>query len=75
LAGQTLWDKPKHPKLSGGKKDFLITGVLKDLPENSVTRLNAVNHNKIFIPTAAYTYFGRGDFENWGNTLFLLMWN
>jgi len=65
VVGQTL----NIQSFSGGKKDFLITGVLKDLPENSVTELNAANHNKIFIPTAAYTYFGRGDFENWGNTI------
>lgn len=65
VVGQTL----NIQSFSGGNKDFLITGVLKDLPENSVTQLNAANHNKIFIPTAAYTYFGRGDFESWGNTI------
>src|SRR6185369_16478992 len=54
VVGQTL----NIQSFSGGKKDFLITGVLKDLPENSVTELNSANHNKIFIPTAAYTYFG-----------------
>lgn len=52
---------------NGGKRDFKITGVLKDIPENSVMALNSANHNNIFLPTLSYTYFGRGDFENWQN--------
>src|SRR5918993_715978 len=52
---------------SGGRKDFAITGVLKDIPENSVTRLNDENQNTVFIPTNTYNYFGRFDFENWEN--------
>ena len=52
---------------SGGKHDFLIKGVLKDLPENSVTHLNAANDNTIFIPTNTYTFFGRSDMDSWSN--------
>jgi putative ABC transport system permease protein len=52
---------------SGGQHDFLIKGVLKDLPENSVTHLNAENDNAIFIPTNTFTFFGRSDMDSWSN--------
>ncbi len=52
---------------SGGRKDFAITGVLEDIPTNSVTRLNGENNNTVFIPTNTFAYFGRFDFENWNN--------
>ena len=63
IVGQTL----SIQSFSGGNHDFRITGVLKEIPENSVTRLNAANHNNLFIPTNTYTYFGRNDFESWTN--------
>ena len=53
---------------SGGKKDFAITGVLKNLSKNSVTNLNDNNNNTIFIPTNTSGYFNRTDMENWNNT-------
>ena len=52
---------------SGAQHEFTITGVLKEMPENSVTMLNAENHNTIFIPTNTFAYFGRFDFEAWTN--------
>lgn len=52
---------------SGGQHDFSITGVLKIIPENSVTQLNDANQNTIFIPTNTYGFFGRNDFEAWTN--------
>lgn len=52
---------------SGAKKDFSITGVLKEIPENSVTHLNEANLNTFFIPTNTYTYFGRSAFDLWTN--------
>ncbi|MDQ6761684.1 MAG: ABC transporter permease [Bacteroidota bacterium] len=52
---------------SGTQHDFIITGVLKDIPENSVTHLNDANDNTFFIPTNTYTYFGRTDFDTWSN--------
>jgi putative ABC transport system permease protein len=52
---------------SGSQHDFAITGVLKELPENSVTQLNAENNNSLFIPANTYTYFGRAGFEAWTN--------
>ncbi|MEP6726816.1 MAG: FtsX-like permease family protein, partial [Bacteroidota bacterium] len=52
---------------SGGNHDFTITGVLKNVPENSVTHLNDANRTAFFIPASAYKYFGRNDFESWTN--------
>jgi putative ABC transport system permease protein len=52
---------------SGTQRDFAITGVLKEMPENSVTVLNDANHNAFFIPTNTFAYFGRLDFETWTN--------
>ncbi len=52
---------------SGARKDFAITGVLKEIPDNSVTHLNQANLNTFFIPTNTYTYFGRADFDVWTN--------
>lgn len=51
----------------GENRDFAITGVLDDIPENSVTELNAENRNSIFIPTNTYAYFGRLNFDDWLN--------
>lgn len=51
---------------SGAKQDFAITGVLREIPENSVTQLNDANHNEFFIPTNTAAYFGR-DLVTWTN--------
>lgn len=63
VVGQTI----SIQSFSGSTHDFSITGVLKEIPKNSVTQLNDNNHNSIFIPTSAFSYFGRADFENWAN--------
>lgn len=52
---------------SGIQHDFAITGVLDDIPENSVTQLNEANHNSFFIPLNTAGYFGRNAFEAWTN--------
>ena len=52
---------------SGGTHPFLITAVLKDIPENSVTHINAAIENTFFIPTSNYTFFNRSDFASWQN--------
>ncbi len=52
---------------SGSSHDFKVTGVLADIPENAVTKINADNSNQCFIPVNTLSFFGRFDFENWGN--------
>lgn len=52
---------------SGEKHDFLITGVLKKLPQNSVTNLLGDDTNGIFIPNNTARFFGRDNFEQWNN--------
>ena len=52
---------------TGANQYFTITGVLKDLPENSVTQLNADNNNQFYVPMSSEFYFGRNDPEAWRN--------
>ena len=63
VVGETL----SIQSFSGSNHDFAITGVLKELSENSITHLNSENHNTVFIPTNTFGYFGRADFEDWTN--------
>jgi len=65
VVGQTL----SIQSFAGGKRDFAITGVLADIPENSVTQINATIKNTFFIPTNTYAYFGRSSFGDWNNTV------
>ncbi|MBE7178531.1 MAG: ABC transporter permease, partial [Mucilaginibacter polytrichastri] len=51
---------------SGGKHDFMITGVLDGSVENSVTQLDANNKNQFILSSFSNTFFGR-DLENWAN--------
>lgn len=53
---------------SGSRRDFAITGVLKNTTENSVINLNENNNNTLFIPTNTYQYFGRASMDDWNNT-------
>ncbi len=48
-----------------GKQQFMVTGVLKPLPFNSVTHLLALEA-EVFLSLGAMPYFG-GDLTNWGN--------
>jgi len=53
---------------SGGKQDFMITGVLKDLPFNTVTNFTTTS-NELFLPLESLRFFGRYDgFQSWANT-------
>ena len=63
VVGETL----SIQSFSGTEQAFTITGVLGEMPENSVTMLNDANHNNLFIPTNTFAYFGRNDFESWAN--------
>ncbi len=67
VLGQTLTIQ----SFSGGKQDFEITAVLKDLPMNTVTHWgNGINkgENQFFLPAASLRFFGRdAGFEAWQN--------
>lgn len=63
VVGESLGIK----SFSGSSHDFKITGVLADIPENSVTKINANNSNQCFIPVNTLSFFGRLDFEDWVN--------
>jgi putative ABC transport system permease protein len=55
---------------SNSQHDFLITGVLDDVPENSITDLNDDNHHQVYIPASTATYFPRASREDWANAFF-----
>jgi putative ABC transport system permease protein len=63
VVGQTLTIQ----SFSGSKHDFAITGVLKSLPENSITNLIGTDKNTLFIPVNTFTFFGRTSFDDWTN--------
>ena len=48
-----------------GKQEFVVTGVLKPLPPNSVTHL-LTEEAGVFMARGAMPYFG-GDLTNWGD--------
>ncbi|MEI9945762.1 MAG: ABC transporter permease [Chitinophagaceae bacterium] len=52
---------------SGGNHNFEITGVLNEIPENSVTHLTKDYPNSFFIPVNTLAYFNRQDIESWQN--------
>ena len=52
---------------SGSKQDFKITGVLKNLPYNTITNFYTTV-NEIFLPSSSLQFFGRDvGFNNWNN--------
>lgn len=64
VVGQTL----SIQNFAGGNHDFVVTAVLKEIPENSVTQINASIKNAIFVPANTFAYFGRSAFDSWQNT-------
>ncbi len=52
---------------SGSKHDFQVTGIIKQPPHNSVTRLNAANDNQIYIGGLSIAFFGR-TLDNWNDS-------
>lgn len=50
---------------SGSKKDFLVTGVMKDPERNSVTWVNEANNNRVFVSASNLAFFNRN--MNWSN--------
>lgn len=51
----------------GSKHEFVITGVLKNIPDNSVTHINGNNNAGIFLPQRAALFLGR-NMKGWNNT-------
>ncbi len=58
---------------NGEDHNFNVTGVFKELPENSVTHINNENSPnaflapEFFMPTSIYAFFDRADFDSWQN--------
>lgn len=62
VVGQTITIE----NFSGSKHDFMITGVLKEFPKNSITHLVDDYPNVIFVSAANLDYFGRN--MSWNNS-------
>jgi putative ABC transport system permease protein len=62
VIGQTL----NFENFSGGKHEFVVTGVLGQTPENSVTFVNGSNNSAFFFAASAAKYFNR-NLEGWNN--------
>ena len=66
VLGQTLSVR----NFTGGNHDFLITGVLGDIPENSVTNLLGTESSSLFISFTTARYFFDRDVNNWNNIIY-----
>lgn len=62
VIGQTL----NFQNFTGSKHDFTITGVLEQLPKNSVTNLNDNNNSDFFFGESSNTFWGF-TLNNWNN--------
>lgn len=71
VLGQTL----TLQSFSGSRQDFIITAVLKDPPQNTVTYWgNGINKgsNEFFLGEKSLKFFGRdGGFESWQNAFMI----
>lgn len=65
VVGQTL----NIQSFAGENKVFTVMAILENLPENSVTQLNADLKSGLFVPTNTFAYFGRTAFDSWRNTV------
>ncbi|WP_300603405.1 ABC transporter permease [Niabella sp.] len=63
VVGQTLAIR----SFTGDIHDFRITGVLNDVPENTVMQLTGGDPSQLFVPVVNYKYFGRNDPDAWQN--------
>jgi len=52
---------------SGDKHNFDITGVLKELPKNSITQIHSSDLPNFFMPRNTLSFFSRNDFKSWSN--------
>jgi ABC-type antimicrobial peptide transport system permease subunit len=62
VVGQTL----NFQNFNGNKHDFAITGVLQQLPKNSVTNLNESNNSDFFFGQSSNTFWNF-TVNNWNN--------
>lgn len=65
VLGETL----SVQSFDGNKREFRVAGVLRELPENSVTHLLGGDPNGIFVPLNTAAYFGRTDMDLWQNII------
>lgn len=63
VVGQTI----NIESFTGSKHDFIISGVLKSIPKNSVTNVNDNNNSDIFLCARAGKFLGR-DMDSWNNS-------
>lgn len=62
VTGQTI----SMENMSGGRHDFLITGVMEMPSKNSVTNINENNNNGVYVSDMNLDFFGRD--MSWRNT-------
>ena len=60
--GQTLHIQ----NFNGEKRNFTVSGVLAQLPRNSVTSVNEMNRNQIFLSASVINFFQR-QIDSWRN--------
>ncbi len=58
---------------AGSKHDFIISGVMNNPLKNTVTYLNDLNDNQIYIPSSNISFFGRN--MDWPNPILLVTLN
>ena len=66
VVGQTL----NIQNFSGGKREFLVTGVLREMPENSVTHLLGGEPTGFFVSLNSAAYFNRREMDEWANIIY-----
>lgn len=62
VLGQTL----SIQSFSGTKHDFIVTGVMKTAPENSILHVTPDNDNHVYLGESSMNFFGR-NMEAWAN--------
>lgn len=66
VVGQTL----NIQNFSGSKREFLVTGVLREMSENSVTHLLGGEPNGLFVSFNSAAYFFRRDSDDWNTIIY-----
>jgi len=66
VVGQTL----RINNFTGGGREFLITGVLRQPPENSVTQLLGNDISALFVSFSTARYFFDREVNDWNNIIY-----